>query len=107
MSTASVGRAREHRVSAAMGREGWVQIARSAGSKGPADLVMAHHRKGIALVQVGGPGKKLGPDDRARLRFASGLCRATPVLARVMPRAGIEWFVVGPGKPATWTEFKP
>jgi hypothetical protein len=73
---------------------GWFLVARSAGSKGAADLVMVHPEHGLALVQVGTAGKALGPADRERLCDLADLCSALPILARVVPRQGIEYMLV-------------
>jgi hypothetical protein len=58
MSTATNGRAREHRISKLMCEHGWLQIMRAAASKGPADLAMLHPFLGLAWVQVGAPSKE-------------------------------------------------
>ena len=67
MSTASIGRATEHRVSRLLQTQGWSQIMRAAASKGSADLLMSHPVHGGALLQVGRASKRLGPADRDRL----------------------------------------
>ena len=94
-----------------MARTGWVLIARSAGSKGPADLVMAHLVYGVALVQVGTKNKSLGPADRDRLIGAAELCSALPIVAQVIPEPGrptcITYWQVIDGPPSTWTEWSP
>ena len=111
MSTASSGRAREHRVRDAMTTRGWETIARSAGSKGPADLVLAHEDHGLALVQVGTANKTLGPADRARLLRAAWLCSALPIVANVIASPGkathITYWHVVDGPPSTWQEWTP
>lgn len=106
MSTATQGRAREHKVRDAMIAAGWELIVRSAGSKGPADLVMAHLDHGLALIQVGTANKTLGPADRGRLLHAAALCSAMPILAAVT-RGVIQYWWVGPGPASTWTEWSP
>ena len=105
MSTATTGRRREYVVRDAMIRDGWEFIARAAASKGPADLVMAHLEHGVALVQVGSQSKALGPADRERLCYAAELCSALPLLAIVVPRQPIRYWVVTRDKPATWPEW--
>ena len=105
MSTATRGRAAEHKVSQDMQTRGWIQINRSAGSKGAADLVMAHPFFGAALVQVGLSHKTLGPLDRARLVKAATLCHALALLAIVTPRVGIRYFKVTHDKPSKWQEW--
>jgi hypothetical protein len=106
MSTATSGRAREHRVRDHMQDAGWLQVARSAGSKGAADLVMVHPEHGLALVQVGTAGKSLGPADRVRLCDMADLCSALPILARVVPRQGIEYHLVARSLVA-WERWSP
>lgn len=106
MSTASRGRYREHRVRDHMTAVGWELIARSAGSKGPADLVIAHPDHGLALVQVGTENKTLGPAARTRLLHAATISSALPILAAAT-RAGITYWWVGPGPASTWTEWTP
>jgi hypothetical protein len=111
MSTATSGRAREYKVRDALAKHGWELIARSAGSKGPADLVMAHEWWGAALIQVGTENKRLGPDDRTRLLRAASLCDAIPLVAQVIPEPGkptrITYWQVIDGPPSTWTEWSP
>jgi hypothetical protein len=107
MSTASQGRAREHRVRDHLTSHGWELIARSAGSKGPADLVMASPVSGGALIQVGTQNKTLGPADRERLLHAAWLCSALPLLAVVTPRQPIRYFLVTSDTASKWTEWSP
>jgi hypothetical protein len=111
MSTATQGRAREHKVRDAMILHGWEPIFRAAASKGPADIGMAHEDHGLALVQVGTGNKTLGPVERARLLRAAWLCSALPIVAQVIPRPGkpslIKWQEVTDGPPSTWREWKP
>lgn len=106
MTPARSGREREYRVRDHLHAAGWTLVMRAAGSKGPADLLVAHPQHGPALVQVGGPGKHLGPADRARLLDAAAMCRALPVLARVVPRVGIELLVVR-GQLSEWETWTP
>lgn len=105
MSTATLGRDREHRVRKHMEADGWVRIARNAGSKGAADLVMAHPFHGVALVQVGSVSKTLGPADRERLCYAAELCSAIPMLAIVVPRQPIAYWLVTRDTPAKWDRW--
>lgn len=111
MSTATSGRAREHKVRDDMIRRDWRLIARSAGSKGPADLVMAHLEHGVALVQVGTAAKSLGPDDRSRLLWAAYLCSALPIVAQVIPTPGkptrIDYWHVSDAPPSKWERWEP
>lgn len=106
MSTASQGRAREHKVRDDMAAAGWVFGMRAAASKGAADLLMAHPRHGAALVQVGSRSKTLGPADRDRLCNLAELCSALPLLAIVVPRQPVTYWLVTrdtPGKWCRWT----
>lgn len=107
MSTANQGAKRERRVRDELIAQGWHLIARSAASKGPADLVMAHPEYGIALIQVGTAKKALGPDDRTRLLAAAHLCSALPILARIAPRQATHYALVTDGPPKEWTTWKP
>lgn len=107
MSTATSGRAREHRVRDHLIRNGWTYIMRAAGSKGPADLLLAHLEHGPALVQVGTASKRLGPADRARFLHAAELCNALPLLATVHPGQGITYWVVNHGTAGTWHPYRP
>lgn len=89
MSTATSGRAREHRVALYMRGRGWRKIMRAAGSKGSADLLMAHPQHGAALVQVGtARSKTLGPLDRARFLRDAEWCGALALLVTVEHRPG-------------------
>ena len=105
MSEATKGRAREHTVARHMAEAGWELIARAAGSKGPADLILAHPEHGIALVQVGKDTKSLGPSERARLLHAADLCSALPIIARCWH--GIAYARVTSGPPTTWEGWTP
>lgn len=107
MSTATAGRAREHKVRDHMAQYGWEPIFRAAASKGPADIGMAHEEYGLALVQVGTANKTLGPDDRARLLRAAWLCSALPIVANVVPRGHIIYWIVTSGPPKTWGAWLP
>jgi hypothetical protein len=107
VSTASQGAYREHKVRRELVDHGWFLVARSAGSKGAADLVMVHPEHGIALVQVGTPSKTLGPDDRTRLLNLAHLCSALPIVAICADRLPIRYRHVHDGPPATWTDWHP
>ena len=107
MSTASAGRAREHRVRDEMIGYGWHLVSRSAGSKGAADLVMVHEHHGLALLQVGTGNKTLGPAARERLCDLADLCSALPVLASIAPREPTRWWLVTRDKPSTWEPWTP
>lgn len=107
MSTATQGRAKEYKARDDMKEAGWEPIMRASSSKGPADLLMAHEEHGAALVQVGGKSKSLGPADRARLLRAAFLCGALPILAVVIPRQGIRYWLVTADTPSTWEDWSP
>lgn len=107
MSTATQGRTREHRVRDELIAHGWFLVARSAGSKGAADLVMVHPTHGLALVQVGTPSKSLGPDDRERLCHLADLCGALALIAVVVPRQGVAWRQVKRVEPSRWPAWSP
>lgn len=106
MSTATSGRAREYRVRDHLIAHGWELIARSAASKGPADLVMAHEEYGLGLFQVGTYSKRLGPADRSRLLHAAWLCSALPIVATV-DRGTIRYALVHDGIPSDWEPWTP
>lgn len=107
------GAARERKVRDHMLAAGWELIARSAGSKGPADLVMASATHGLGLVQVGtAASKQLGPAARDRLLHAANLSgcprcghSALP-LAALTSRAGIAYWLVGRGAMSTWDKWE-
>jgi len=107
MSAASLGRSREYHVRDLMIDYGWEPIMRASSSKGAADLLMAHEDHGAALIQVGSRTKTLGPLDRRRLLAAARLCSALPVLAIVIPRQPVRYWLVEDGVPSTWEEWKP
>lgn len=106
MSTATAGRAREHRTRDRLAGTGWVPIMRAAASKGPGDLLMGHPVHGGALIQVGTESKRLGPADRDRFVTAAELICALPLLA-TWSRSGVRYWLVTRDKPATWTEYTP
>jgi hypothetical protein len=106
MSTASNGAARERRVRDFLIVHGWECICRSAGSKGPADLVMAHSRHGVALVQVGPAGKAISPADRERLLHAAELCSALPLIATPLS-VGYRLRLVTLTPAQSWLDFDP
>jgi hypothetical protein len=106
MTAYTAGRDREYRVARDMAeRGGWVQIMRSAGSKGPADLLLAHPDRGTAaLVQVKKAAGSLGPKARADLCYVAELAGALPILADVIPYRGISYWLVKPELPFEgWT----
>ena len=106
MSTATNGRAREHRVSKLMTAHGWYQIMRAAGSKGPADLAMFHPFIGLAWVQVGtAKSKKLSPLDRDRLCAIADQTHALPLLATSGPGIPTRFWVVTRETASKWKEF--
>lgn len=106
MSTATDGRRREYAVRDDMIDHGWTWVMRAAASKGCADLLMAHPVHGAALVQVGSKSKRLDPADRDRFLHAAELCSALPLLAVVIPRAGIRYWHVTRGTGRTWHEWQ-
>lgn len=106
MSTATTGRAREHRVRNLLIDHGWELVARSAGSKGAADLVMVHEDWGLALVQVGTDSKRLGPSDRRRLIDLARVCSALPLVALCAPRQPVRFLRVVDGPPSQWEPWE-
>lgn len=104
MSTATNGRAREHRFAKYAATRGWTQEMRAAGSKGAADLLLSHPDHGAAFVQVGGKSKQLGPDDRARLVAAASRCGALALLAVYAPRLTV-WQVTE-DVPSKWERWQ-
>lgn len=106
MSTATSGRAREHRTRDRLAKSGWVPVMRAAASKGPGDLLMGHPIHGGALIQVGTESKRLGPDDRERFVAAAELISALPLLAS-WSRTGVRYWLVTRDIPSTWQEWKP
>ena len=106
-SNARIGRDREHDITHHLQTHGWTLIGRSAGSKGPADLAMAHPTHGLALIQVGGPNKTLGPTDRRKLIALADLCGALPILAQRIPRQPIRYYHITPGTASSWHQWTP
>ena len=100
------GAARERKVRDAMIADGWTFIMRSAGSKGPADIAMAHEEHGLALLQIGTGLKRLGPADRKRLLRAAWLCSALPIVATVH-EGKIRYAIVHDGVPSDWEPWNP
>lgn len=105
VSNYSNGRAREYKVRNHLATLGWLPIMRASSSKGAADLLMGHELYGGALIQVGSKTKTLGPADRRRLVRAADLIGALAILAVVVPRQPIRYWVVDHGKPATWATW--
>lgn len=119
MSSATNGRAREHRISKLMCSHGWLQIMRAAGSKGPADLAMLHPFLGLAWVQVGTPNKvircldKTHPHDRDnamqcgrdRLVSVAEQTHALALLATSGPGVPTRFFRVTRETASKWTEW--
>lgn len=105
MSTATSGRAREHRVSKRMQEAGWLQIMRAAGSKGPADLAMLHPFIGLAWVQVGTANKRLSPFDRDRLCAIAEQTGALPLLASCAPGVPPTFWVVTRDVASKWERW--
>lgn len=106
MSTASQGRAREYRVRDHLIKHGWDFVMRAAASKGAADLLMGHEEWGALLVQVGTPGKNLGPAERARFLRAAHVTCSLPIVARA-DRTGIRYAIVHDGVPSDWEPWNP
>lgn len=106
MSTATNGRAREHRISKLMQSHGWLQVMRAAGSKGPADLAMLHPFYGLAWVQVGtAASKTLGPLARDRLCAIAEQTHAVALLATSGPGIPTRFFRVTRDTASTWQEY--
>lgn len=99
------GAARERRVRDHMIDHGWHLVARSAGSKGAADLVMVHPDHGLALVQVGTSNKTLGPHDRTRFLQLADLCSALPLVAVCAPRLPVRFLCVNEGPASKWKAY--
>ena len=107
MSTATNGRAREHRVSKHMQARGWLQIMRAAGSKGPADLAMLHPFYGLAWVQVGtAANKTLGPAARDVLVSIAEQTGGVALLATSGPGIPTRFHIVTRDTPSTWQEYQ-
>jgi hypothetical protein len=111
MSTASSGRAREHKVRDHLEAAGYPAVMRAAASKGAADLLHGHPLVGAVLVQVGGAAKTLGPEARVRFLEAAALTHALPVLATVVATPGkrteITYWRVSHDPPSTWERWTP
>lgn len=105
MSTATNGRAREHRVMKRMEKAGWLLVMRSAGSKGAADFCAVHPFHGLALVQVGTASKQLGPADRDRFVTIAEACSALPLLASCAPRVAPTFWVVTRDTASKWERW--
>lgn len=106
MSTATSGRAREYLVRDEMIVAGWTFVMRSAGSKGPADIAMAHPEHGLALVQIGTASKALSPSARAMLCHVANLCGALPILA-TRHKGETSYKLVTNDRPSTWEDWTP
>lgn len=111
MSTATSGRAREHKVRDHLDAAGYPFVMRAAASKGAADLLHGHPLVGAVLVQVGTGNKTLGPEDRNRFCEAADLCHALPILATVVATPGkatsITYWRVTRDVPSTWEQWIP
>lgn len=101
MSTATNGRAREYRCRDKFIAAGWRQIMRAAGSKGSADLLVAHPEHGAALVQVGTSGKYLPPAARIRFITDAEMCGALPLVAITGP-GGMCVYLATLDQPSRW-----
>lgn len=111
MSDAHKGRRREWKVRDELKGHGWHLVARSAGSKGAADLVMVHPFHGLALLQVGTANKTLGPADRTRLLELAGMCGALPLVCHVIAQPGkpttLSYWRVYDSPPSNWEPWDP
>ena len=111
MSTATQGRAREHKVRDDLEAAGYPWIMRAAASKGPGDLLHGHPLVGAVLVQVGTGNKTLGPEARARFLGAAALICALPILATVVATPGrrteITYWFVTDDVPSRWEQWTP
>jgi hypothetical protein len=111
MSSATQGRAREHRVRDHLEAAGYPWVMRAAASKGAADLLHGHPLVGAVLVQVGTGNKTLGPEARVRFLEAAALTHALPILATVVATPGkrteIRYWVVTPDTASKWKEWAP
>jgi len=106
MSTASNGRAREHRVMARMQSAGWTIVQRSAGSKGPVDFSAVHDDHGLAFIQVGTlRSKRLGPAERERFVDLSWRCSALPLVALCSPGVAPVFLIATPDVPSKWERW--
>lgn len=107
MSTATNGRAREHRISKLMVAHGWLQVMRAAGSKGPADLAMLHPFLGLAWVQVGtAKSKTLSPDARDKLCAIAEQTGGIALLATSGPGIPTRFYEVTRETASKWKEFE-
>jgi hypothetical protein len=66
---------------------------------------MAHPEHGAALIQVGSRSKTLGPADRERLCCAAELCSSLALLAVVIPRQPVAYWLVSRETPSRWTRW--
>jgi hypothetical protein len=111
VSTATQGRAREHKVRDALESAGYSFVMRAAASKGPADLLHGHPFLGALLVQVGTGNKRLNQEGRDRFCEAADLCHGMPILATVIATPGkrteITYWHVTRDVPSTWREWAP
>lgn len=101
------GKAREYRVRDDLLAKGWVLVAQTGGSHGPADLVMVHPTHGLALIQVGALGKVIGPQARLDLIRLADLCSALPICATGVPNVGYRYRLVTATPAQSWPEFDP
>jgi hypothetical protein len=116
-SSASLGRAFEHRVRDALTAQGW-WVIRAAGSKGKADLVALRATRAggervayCALINVK-RGGKVSPAEWNEMWDLAVLVGAFPVVAFMPGARGIEWRLVtgpknGSGRPQPWTNWEP
>ena len=107
MSLYAQGRDREYRVRNDLTSNGYSLIARAAGSKGPADLVMG--RDGVCVLVQVGTGNKLhmGPEARRRLVHAAVDCGAVPIVAVVQARQPIRYWWATTKPASEWTGWAP
>jgi len=105
MSTATSGRAREHRVAKHLEKRGWLRVMRAAASKGVADLFMLHPFHGAALIQVGTTNKQIGPADRDKFVTIAEACGMLPLLASCGPGVPPRFWIVTRDTASKWTEL--
>lgn len=92
MSTATAGRAREHRVRRLLEQAGY-EVSRAAASKGAWDLVAFGHGV-LLLVQVKPSAGRVDPEPWNRLYDLAGRLPgiAVPLVAAVRQGVGVDWW---------------
>ena len=102
-----VGNYREYKVRDDMERAGWTRVMKAGGSRGVADLLLAHPDHGGALVQVGGADKALTPAERQRFLHIAWLCGHLPIVAIAAPRQPIRYWLVCDAPMSRWERWTP